>query len=832
MEKQEKDESAKSKLFNFQIKSNKSLAASLMKNVFFLFFAVIFFGATLYADQMSYIRKTDLIKENTVLRPANESVSVTSNGQSRIISADYEINTGDVISSEERGNIEIALAGTGILRLDNNTEIEFSMLDNHSKAYVVKLLKGGVWVNASYDDYNLKIQTDYAYIKPENASFSVRYDGSNTKIYSSNHDVYVGVVYNNEEINSFWLPEGNSVNIQNAKISEKYDTIKKLLYSKLIKEFNYGRLSQDSIKNDPWLSTQIDKDDKYGSEIKNAYLSRIRSDGLNSISTDSIRYQFKSLVSDIENVLTLSEQKKITRLLEVLFENLHDSQYLFLQGNTIDAELRLSIFKQDITSADYLNNEIFNRDLYAKINYELAKGIFINPADNIYPAKRELINQLFSTSLMKYMDDAQKFKILAVKLNDVSDSAGINPEAAAQILIEYFDLYKKVITGYKDRYPRISGFLERHNILVDNVLSKYPKLYKIEIFENKRLMEENYLASIEGGNDKKEQRQTFISNKIDLLSRIKFFLFDDIINADDARQIVFLLIEDIENLKKDTLDLAAVNSLFEKRLSDFGVFWQYLNSPEYSTTPLHGRNHQERFEAFKNIQKQILSFQDVREEILGQEEVQQKPTVEGNIEKAKNDLNGAGIINVEFGYYNDISQTRIPILKASVSGITFRATYEFEKQLLSNIIVNDKLISSEGVKLVNAKTFITQTLSSVSTVIQPPITEEEPRTEDPQAALKNAARVFVAEKFSKTGMSITKDNVEVVNFDTGEYLINNVFYTENRQATFSFSYLTKEDKIFNLNINTAAGVKEVTDTFVSSFLKPVVLKIYDEARLI
>jgi len=832
MEKVIKEETKKLNLFIFSEKTNKSVAGSLVKNVFLLLIGLILFTATLYADQIAYTSKSSVLKENTLLHPANESVSVNSNGEARVLTTDYEIRQGDIISSENSGNIEIALTGKGVLRMDKNSEISFDLLDNIHKTYEIKLIKGNLWVNTSFDNYTFKVKTDYVYLQPENASFSVSFDGSNTKVYSGSHDVFVGVVYNNEEINSFWLPEGNSVLIPDSKIVEKSETIKKLLYSKLIKEFNYGRLSQDSINNDPWLASQVEKDNKYMTEIKNQYFGSIRETGLKRISTSSIRYQFTSLMSGVENLLTLSSQKKISRFLDVLFENLHDAEYLYLQGNSIDGEIRLSIFKEDINSPKNTVDETFNKDLFARLNEELTKGISINPSDSIYPVKQEIENQLFSVNLIKYLDDSQKFKILALKLNDVSDSAPTDPETSSRILIDYFDLYKQILRGFKDRYQQISRFIERQNILVDNILSKYPKLYKVEIFENKKFMEDDYLASIPGENDKKEQRQTFISSKIDLLSRIKYFLFDDSINAEDARQIVFLLIQDIESLKKDTLDLAAVNTLFEKRLSDFGIFWQYLNSPEYSTTPLHGKTHNERFEAFKEVQKQYVTFQDVRNEILGTstDVVQRKPTVESILAQAERDLNDADIQDIEFGYYNDATQTKIPILKAVVSGITFRATYDFEKKLVANILVNNKLISQEGVKLENAKKFITQALSSVSTVVQPPV-NTEPQTVDPQGTLKNAAKVFIIEKFSKTGMNISKENIEILNFDNGEYDIKNAAYTDNKQATFSFTYKSKEDKIYNLKIDTEAGVKEVSDTFVSAFLKPVVLKIYDENQV-
>jgi len=827
-----KGETKKLHLFIFAPKQKKSVLGIIVKNIFFLIIAVVLSSLTLYSDNTALLRSIGEKVAVPMVYTSNQTVTVSNSGGEKTLSNNYELKTGDTIFTNSSTDISITIPDNTVLKLDQNTNLKVTEFDIDSKKYKFLLEKGNLWVNTKYDDINLVVNTEYLTLEPRKASFNINYDGNLTNVFAYSHDVSIKILFNNEEINSFWIAEGNSIQVANSKIVQKYDTIKKLLYSKLTKEFNYGRVSQQTLEADAWLIKQLNLDNEYAKTVRNNYSAYVRESGLNSVSVDSIRYQLKSLVLDLQSVLTVSETKKITHVIDSLFENLNDAKYLFIQNNNVDANVRLSIFKEDLFLNEFSANEYFTKELYAKLQSELVKALIINPADSIYPIKNELLDEVMKSPLYKSAYPSVKFQILTDRFNDISEGVSINPDLSLEVFKTYFKNYRALVDQFKNILDTISDEIKRQNILVDNIISKYPKLFNLEIIQNKKLMEEDYINALKGDNDKKEQRQTFISSKIDLLIKIKYFLFDNLISVEDARQIVFVLIADIEEMKKETLDIAAVNELFNIRLSDFGIFWQYLNSPEYSTTPLHGATHDERYEAFKKIQAEIVSFQDVQNEILGSGEEEEPLTVEGILENAKKELNAAQVQEVEFGFFNDINQMRIPILKAKVSGIEFRATYDWDKKLMANIMVGDKLLTTDGIKLENIQKFIVETISAQNTVVtvETSTTAEEETQKDKRADLKNAARVFVVEKFSKTGMEITKESVEIKDFDNGEYEIKDVLYTDNPDAIFSFSYKSKDDKIYNLAIQTDAGLKEVTDTFLSAFLKPVVLKIYEESK--
>lgn len=812
-------------------KPEKASYAGLIARTFIVFMlSLIIFAGNVYLESDFFDTGKALPKQEGILVvPEGASVSVTDEGQTLAVSESYNLDGGEDVSTGTAENVIIDFPGYGIMRLDMQTNVMVNEFDIDKNAYSFDIYSGRLWLNSLYDDYNITLKSGFLTLKPGNSSIDIQYDGAKTTVYSHKHDVYVGI--NNSEgdlINRFWIAEGNEADFDDSFIRRQTETIEKLLYAKLVKEFNYSRPSRDSLNEDTWITENSRKDEDLRDEVKDEYYSMLRNEGLKVLSTSSLRFQMKSLLADLRSSLIFTETRKIDQMLDSVFENLHDAQYLYSQANNSDASVRLSLFSQDLNQSKYVNDDYFTEESLRRLESKLADLYFVNPGETLYPVKSELFDLIMQNRYKRNMAAKEKFDHLTVKLNDVYDSINIETSEALKVFESYFDSYNSIRNTYKNDLTSIFDQIVKQNILVDNILYSSPDLYKVEYFNVKRSMENDYILALQNERDKREQRQTLISRKINLLKRIRYFLFNESITPDDARQIVFVVIQDIENLKKETLDVAAVNQLFEKRLDDFGVFWQYLNSPEYSTTPLHGASHSERYEEFKKVQEEIVTFSDVQEEILGEAEEEER-TVESVLNQAEEDLENANITNVEFGFYNDTASTKIPILNANARGINFRATYDWDRKLLSNIVVDDDLLTAEGVKLDNAGSFITQAISARDTVTRatPQIPERE--TEEPLADVKKAAKVFIKQKFAEMGIVLETENIEIIDLGLGDYEIQNVYFSELRDAVFSFEYNTREDKASNLIINTEAGDKVVDDSFSPTFLKAVVKKVYEEA---
>jgi len=855
-----KDEVKTKKIFIFRPRELNSLPALIVNNVLLMFVSLIVFGLTFYFDTSVILaQKVEEAPMLSAIIPANQVATIlTKSGEIRTPGS-YEITSNQEIASGDAVDVKILFPDYGELRLDVDTNLIFKKIDTVNDRYEFVLRNGKVWGNLQFSDYDVVIFTKYGKITPGNASFSLSYDETKTDIYVDKHDVKVDVLNGDNILNTFWIAEGNKAQILNSKIEKESETIKKLLYSKLIKEFHYGRISISKLTDDVWIKLQRENDLSYLEKINSDTANDLDLYGLKTLSTTSIRSQFKELITDLRGGLTFSDDRNNKILLSSIFENLHDAKYLYLNENDIDGGVRLSLFENDISNVKYQNNNSFQKELFSKLQLEFDQLRFVVPGDNLYPVKNTIWNQLLSSQSQEFLTVKYRFDLLTSKINDVYDSIVIVPKEALVAFEEYFNAYEKIRLLYQNNFSTIEEELIHQNILVSNLLFKSPDLYVVNLFESKIQMENDYIISITGGKNKQEQRQTFITEKIDLLSRIKYFLFNEELDAVDARKIVFSLIRNIEDLKKDTSEVAAINKLFDKRLADFGIFWQYLNSPEYSQTPLHGVSHKDRYEEFKKVQNEIITFDDIREEILGGDEEMNVLTADEILLQVKSELEEVGVSNIEFGFYNDISQTKVPLVKAEIAQIVWRGTYDFDRKMVANIIVNDQVLTQEGIKLDNLEKFILNTVkekekeisenlpaenTDLDSVVAPVVNDPESVNPTTQIDVEDnkpissstisvdlAAKVFLIEKFSSLGMIISKESIEIIDLANGEYKITNVYYEENRNAKFTFNYRSSDDEVYNLIVETEQGSKSTNDTFSSFFLKPFVLKIYEEAML-
>jgi len=801
-------------LFIFAGKKKGSFFESLAVTLSLIVFSAVIFTASVFADISNDSYRSEFVRDGIIL-VGDDSVSMEDGAKIDTTGTD-----GAVMMVGERG----------LVRLGVNTVVIVESIDRDLKTYTFRLEKGNLWGNTVFDESSFVVKTKYSNVYADSSSFSIVLDDLKTTIYSDLHDIEIDLLADNKVINKLWVAEGNQAQIIHSKIDSEKETIEKLLYSKLVKEFNYGRLSEKKKEEDPWFLDQLTKDISYYNSFQTNYSQAVNEKGLRMVSIGSLRSQAKSILTDMQSALTFNENKKNQQIISSLFENIDDAEYLFSQGNDVDGRVRLSIFNSDIQGVlsngdDNLKSALFNE--FKKKYYQLS--LFV-PGDELFPVKQLMFEKINDASMVNFVSTDYKFTLLTAKLNDVYDAVKSSPVDLNGLFAEYFELYANYTKSHEGKMNEIKDNIIHQNILVDNLLFQTPELYKLEFFDQKKGMEEDFLLALESNNDKKEQRQTIISNDIDLLSRVRYFLFNEKLDTVDARKIVYRLIQDIEDYQDGTVDVAAVNELFSKRLSDFGVFWEYLQATEYSSTQLHGASHSERFEAFKKIQEEVLSFEDIRQEILGSESASSESIEEITV-KALKDLEEAGIQDVEFGTYSDTTQTRIPMLSARTGGIEFRATYDWDRQLLSNIIVENTVISQDGVKLLKASKFITETVASLlraeeKDVIDPSAGEEVDKLSD----VKRVASVFLAEKFSKMGVVITMGNVEIVDLDAGYYKVTNVYFSDQKNAKFSFEYSTTDDKVSNLVVQTEGGEKTVTDTFSSMFMKNLVLKIYDESN--
>jgi hypothetical protein len=107
------------------------------------------------------------------------------------------------------------------------------------------------------------------------------------------------------------------------------------------------------------------------------------------------------------------------------------------------------------------------------------------------------------------------------------------------------------------------------------------------------------LSLLAEGNDKYEEIQTMVGQRISFLLKLENFFLDGEVSVIEAQNIVGLLIDKIDELQLPSSYQVAVAQLFNQRLEGFRDFYRFLNSPEYVNAGVREGSLRQRFEQFK-----------------------------------------------------------------------------------------------------------------------------------------------------------------------------------------------------------------------------------------
>ncbi len=607
-----------------------------LKKTLTIVLAIVIFSLTFLIESAFSHGETFVAKTQILLSvPANQSVIVTRKQQKQTIQGkkEFSLLQGDILETESATDAEVRFSETGLVRLGSQSAISVLLRDSEPESYILRLIKGRMWANNLYASSTLNILAGNAYLLPQRSIFDVSVDDEKTLVYAHKHALIVGLVRENFQtdragipvtdvknfINSYLLPQGSQTIVYSGKVAEQSAIIQKLLYSKLVKEFPVSVIDPEQLGRDHWFQKNTDLDNKLLTEVGAKMLRYIRDRGLKVAKIHSFFYELGGSGLIFGNTLTFSDAKVVSRLLERLFDSFYDSQYLFVFGRLNEGEERLSFFKNLLDEATQKQNPLFREKLLGRLWREYQAMNFVGADEPLYSAKNTLTSILFTRFIRDGQSKQRLFQLLHDVMNNVYDLAGKSPNLARQALdAEYFKYFNMIVSVAKGGPENLKNLFAEENQVMDNLLRLYPEFYRDNIFDIKNRLEQEWLKLLPDGNDKNETKQTVIGNKIDFLRRLKDFFLQDKIPLDDTRRIVFRLFREAEDLQMSPAVAVAVNELFTKRLESFGVFFRFLNSPEYVSTPLYGATRQEQFNQFLAIQKKTenpTQFSDLSKEI-------------------------------------------------------------------------------------------------------------------------------------------------------------------------------------------------------------------------
>lgn len=657
------------------------------------------------------------------------------------------------------------------------------------KDYIFNFESGKLWADfaASSSKVNIII-SDKVVLIPEGAIFDLSLtDFTSTagqakielNVYDG--DVYVGFLpdgvkvqeyvdaYSTLFMNSLLVPRENQVIIPLKKVTE---AIRPLLYSKLIKEFKFGSLSEE-LRNSEWKNKNLEADNKLIENVKQKFIADVLYGGTKVKEGFFSKFLFWS-----EENLTFVPEKVNRMKLEHLFAYLDDAIFYAGQGDIANSEASRQAF--DSYSAMLGPEVVEGKEFSGKVDGYLDKLSIFDPDDKEYKVLVWILNKKFVNGVDQYFVVANFWQHFYRGLN-ISDAFA---EETLNNYYEYFDK-TRVENGNVDK-NFYKTYLTYQNQLIDNLLMKYPLFYKDGYFAIKDVLENDLLDLYQNGQMKEELQQALVSNKINFLKRLKRFFFDGELEVKETKEIFKRLFGEIDSLMPKTDAGLAVIELFEQQMDDMDDFWGYLNSPEYQTKT-YGATHEDRFKFYLQERETIWNFIKIKEDVLG--ELVGKAddiTVVDVVDEIKKVLEAnEDVSKVEVGKIEEIAQ-RYVVVNFVLGGYPVEASYDRDNVTLKDVKVYDELVSDHAVKLTGLLGILQEKFADLA---KEDVNTKDAKEEAIGTTAQRFARKYISKEVNKFGFQSTEDNVKVVDQLEATYRVEDVGFKDLKDTKVSFDVL-------------------------------------------
>lgn len=776
------------------------------KKIITIVLAFILFGGSVFAEikQREQVEET---KEEGLTISFGEA-TVKRDNQNLHVTENSELMEGDIIFTSQNETAGISL-NEAKFQLSSNTSLRIASVT--PAGLLVILQEGKIWINHQFALQPVHIQAGNVVFIPEKAHINLTFDGDKGNLLVYKNQVKVGLLNSTNAlekplgsddaniINSFLVSEKNQITFATSTIASQTEALTKLLYSKLVKEFQYGIIDSAKWENDQWLKENIKNDENLVNKKGQTLLEIIHQKNLHYSSLDAFGYQLNSAISRFASVLTFSDSKNFERLLTNIFAQLSDAEYLLVYGRTNEAKERLSFFQQSI--ADFIEQKPQARTLVLeKLNKSYHNLEFVLPDDPLYEAKNTLNDVIFSSRGNTAEDLMVRFRLLHDLTGSVSEMASKNAALARVTLDQYFKKLAEFLPKEKKLLSEKSSLLAEENQMVDNLFRRYAEFYQDSFFAQKYNLERQWLSLLPEGNAKNEERQTIISTKIDFLKQLQSFFLAQKISLQESRRIAFRLINEIKDLQPS--NDVGVKELFALRLKDYGQFLRFLNNTDVAS--FQNSSPQKRYEEFLAAQKEVITIEQAVDEFLGTQ-TQGNLSVRQILEKAQNDFEAAAITNVTFGNITSSEQKNIPVENAVYQNIVFSAEYDWDRKLISNIKVENEVKGQNPIRLENLGQVLLQqtpqTQETQETQVKTPRVPRVPTGETQQtqatsssdaAKSERVTKVLLIQKLKGYDIAATENAIVIIDKAAGIFTIRDATLISNKNIIFDFRVNNKE----------------------------------------
>lgn len=265
------------------------------------------------------------------------------------------------------------------------------------------------------------------------------------------------------------------------------------------------------------------------------------------------------------------------------------------------------------------------------------------------------------------------------------------------------------------------------------------------------------------------------------------------ITVDDAKDVLFRLLDESEDLMPGTDKGVAVIGLFKTQLKDIDDFWGYLSSNEYNSSKAYGKTHKERYEVYLQDKKIISSIQKLQEDVFGD------PVETLTIKDVKEEVEDAlhendDVTEVEVGEIKSAEQRYVTV-QAVIGGYPFEAVYDRDKGSVKEVYTYGELISEVPVNLNGLHALLVEKFTKLAKEGNYVIEDEDVLSE---RYAERLARIYITEKVSDEGFIVDMENVSVLDSLNAVYTVKDAYVEGFEDVKVSFDFLMSGEKATNL----------------------------------
>lgn len=667
-----------------------------------------------------------------------------------------------------------------VVRLyEDEEDVDMILKSQDKNDYIFDFGEGRFWGNFSISSANVNILVENVVVIPNRAVFDLSYSDGQIELAVFGGDVYLGFVTEEVEItrvadafsdifmNQILVPRDTQVRFNMRQITSD---IEPLLYSKLAKELRLSSIAETK-RDSEWVRENISKDLRFLEGLRQNYLSGVVQRG------HSVRGRvWGDFIFWAKENLTLIPDKKREIVVNHLFDYIDSAIFHSVAGNRSASEEALTSFE---SHRALLPSELRDgEEYYERLESYLNDLLMFGPRNTLYDVWRKLADR-------KFAEGRDRYEILNSYWLDVYRAMYVSEEEAASAFSRYYSYFELFSSAQLEENFRLK-FLSYQNQLLDSLLLRNSIFYKDDYFEIKHIFEQRLLDLYPEGRLKDELKQLFVSNKIDLMRRLRAFFFDERILAGEAERIFERLISEARDFMPPEDEGAAVVRLFQTQLEDIVDFWGYLRSPHYHVGAF-GADHRERYEFYLRERELVRGIDDLVRDVLW-EPVEMKSLEDMKQEVLDLLMKHEDVYSIEILDMQTPDQRNVGI-RGVIAGYPFEAVYDRYQDSLKEVYVFGELISERAVKIEGLAELLLSEFTDLAEEVDPEI-EITMETVAQRIARKNITDTLVS-----YGFLVEFEDVSVVDRYNLVYRVEDIVLEEYEGIEVTFDLVISGDEV-------------------------------------